>query len=116
MTLPELQSCLDRLGVKLSLKLVVDAPARVISPEIKAALATHKPRLLVLLAHLEVHHGPPTTSAPASLSRSASGPVSPTWPERGPRDFRRGDRWLPWHFADDPRPEEPAAGLGEDSR
>jgi hypothetical protein len=48
-TLPELQSCLERLGVKLSLRLVVDAPAGAMTPEVKEALATHKPSLLVLL-------------------------------------------------------------------
>jgi hypothetical protein len=50
MTFPELQSCLDRLGVKLSIRLVVDAPAGAMTPEVKDALATHKPTLLALLA------------------------------------------------------------------
>jgi hypothetical protein len=46
MTLPELQSCLDSLGAKLSLRLVVDAPAGVITAELRDALATHKGDLL----------------------------------------------------------------------
>jgi hypothetical protein len=50
MTLPELQSCLDHLGVNLSVRLVVDAPAGAMTPEVKEALATHKPTLLALLA------------------------------------------------------------------
>jgi hypothetical protein len=41
---------LDHLGVKLSLRLVVDAPAGVMTEEIKAALAAHKPHLLAMLA------------------------------------------------------------------
>ena len=51
MTLPELQSHLDRLGVRLSVRLVVDAPARAITPEVKEALATHKPALLARLTN-----------------------------------------------------------------
>ena len=50
MTLPELQSCLNSLGIKLSLRLVVDAPAGVMTTELRGALATHKPRLLALLS------------------------------------------------------------------
>jgi hypothetical protein len=50
MNLPELQSCLDRLGVKLSLRLVVDAPTGALTPEIKSALVNHKPDLLSRLA------------------------------------------------------------------
>jgi hypothetical protein len=50
MTLPELQACLERLGVKLSLRLVVDAPAGVVTADIRDALAAHKPRLLTFLS------------------------------------------------------------------
>ena len=53
MTLPDLQAGLDRLGVVLSARgdrLVIDAPAGALTPEIKAALATHKPALLARLA------------------------------------------------------------------
>jgi hypothetical protein len=107
MTLPELSACLESLGVKLSLsgdKLVVDAPANVVTPEVRTALAIHKPALLALLAC-----GPPRarpdspipcsdTEASDAEARSviAAGPTP--LPERGPRDFRLGHRWLPWHF------------------
>jgi hypothetical protein len=50
MNLPELQSCLDHLGVKLSFRLVVDAPVGVMTPQLISALATHKPALLAGLA------------------------------------------------------------------
>jgi hypothetical protein len=46
MTLPELKACLHFSGVTLSLRLHVDAPAGVLTPEIKAALAHHRPVLL----------------------------------------------------------------------
>jgi TubC N-terminal docking domain len=70
MTLPELQSCLDRLGVKLSLRgdrLAVDAPAGVMTEEIKAALAAHKPALLAMLAGLDDRTDPagPTAGEPS---------------------------------------------------
>jgi TubC N-terminal docking domain len=66
MTLPELNACLERLGVKLSLRLVVDAPAGALTPEVKAALATHKPALLALLAGPAP--APPTPDPPGLLS------------------------------------------------
>jgi hypothetical protein len=129
MTLPELQSRLNRLGVKLSLRLVIDAPAGVITPEVKTALANYKPCLLALLAGAEVgidRLKGTEAAAPApeesretnvadempALAASEAQPVfesvvlTPSvtaaatvpWPERGPRDFRLGHRWLPWHF------------------
>jgi len=49
MTLHELNACLDRLEVKLSLRLVVDAPAGTLTSEVRDALATHKPTLLARL-------------------------------------------------------------------
>src|SRR5262245_42412601 len=58
MTLPELQACLVRLGIKLSLRLRVDAPAGVLTEELKAALAAHKPALLSLLAGVDDRPGP----------------------------------------------------------
>jgi hypothetical protein len=45
MTLPELETTLANRGVRL-VRLVVDAPRGVLTPEIKAALATHKSALL----------------------------------------------------------------------
>ena len=71
MTLPELQSCLDHLGVTLSLRLVVDAPAGVLTPEVRSALADHKPALLGLLVGVETESSPPP-----------SAPTVPPWPPR----------------------------------
>ncbi len=50
MTLPELSCRLDELGVLLSVRLVVDAPRGVLTPEITDALKDHKPLLLVWLS------------------------------------------------------------------
>jgi hypothetical protein len=153
MTLFDLQSCLDRLGVKLSARgdrLHFQAPAGALTPEIKAALVLHKP---ALLARLEKEASPTRPSsaqdvgvksgpaiAPESAEAEAveqSAPAEPpALPETaadepsgladgkpgletatpdlpadspalavagpppnhdGPRDFRRGDRWLSWH-------------------
>jgi TubC N-terminal docking domain len=71
MTFPELQSCLDRLGVNLSIRLVVDAPAGAMTPEVKNALATHKPTLLALLAI----GSPPVHPDWERLSRERWGPA-----------------------------------------
>ena len=49
MTLPELMDALEARGVKLSLRLVVDAPRGVVTDQIKTALAAHKPALLARL-------------------------------------------------------------------
>jgi TubC N-terminal docking domain len=46
MTLAELIAALDARGVALSARLVVDAPAGVLTPELREALAEHKPLLL----------------------------------------------------------------------
>jgi hypothetical protein len=46
MTLPDLIAALDARGVRLSARLVVDAPAGVLTPELRDALAAHKPLLL----------------------------------------------------------------------
>ena len=53
MTLTELHALLERLGVELSAsgeRLHYKAPAGALTPEVKAALATHKPALLARLA------------------------------------------------------------------
>jgi hypothetical protein len=50
MTLAILIATLDARGVRLSVRLVVDAPRGVLTPEIKAALADHKSLLLLRLA------------------------------------------------------------------
>jgi hypothetical protein len=46
MTFPDLLRTLDARGVRLSARLVVDAPAGVLTPELCDALAAHKPLLL----------------------------------------------------------------------
>jgi hypothetical protein len=75
-TLPELQSCLDSLGVKVSLRLVVDAPAGAITAELRDALAEHKHALMARL----VEAGPPEAPVP-----EAAAPGPPPWPPRDPR-------------------------------
>jgi TubC N-terminal docking domain len=49
MTLPDLVNALEAKGVRLSLRLVVDAPRGVMTDQIKTALAAHKPTLLARL-------------------------------------------------------------------
>jgi tubulysin polyketide synthase-like protein len=49
MTLSELVETLDVRGVKLTLRLVVDAPRGALTDQIKSALAAHKPSLLARL-------------------------------------------------------------------
>jgi hypothetical protein len=46
MTLAELTAALDAQGVRLPARLVVDAPAGVLTAELHDALAAHKPLLL----------------------------------------------------------------------
>jgi hypothetical protein len=46
MTLTNLTSTLEARGVRLSLRLVVDAPRGAITPELRDALTAHKPLLL----------------------------------------------------------------------
>jgi hypothetical protein len=50
MTLPELMDALYVLRVSLSIRLVVDAPAGVITPEIRQSLADHKTEIVARLA------------------------------------------------------------------
>lgn len=49
------------------------------------------------------HATPNATTAPPFFQSAPPAPLVATeapipWPERGPRDFRLGHRWLPWHF------------------
>jgi hypothetical protein len=114
MTLPELQSCLDSVGVVVTARgdrLVVDAPAGALTPALKSELLAHKPALLGLLAGAP----PPSGAMPTGADRPEVA-SKPPWPaprlladrtpppqalvirtKRGPRDVRSGDRWLPWH-------------------
>jgi hypothetical protein len=50
MTLPDLLDLFSARGVKISLRLRVEAPRSVLTEEIKAALEVHKPLLLMRLA------------------------------------------------------------------
>jgi hypothetical protein len=50
MTLPDLIAALDARGVRLSTRLRVDAPAGVLTPELREALSAHKSALLAQLA------------------------------------------------------------------
>lgn len=50
MTLADLVTAVEASGIRLSLRLVVDAPAGIVGPEIRDALRQHKPHLLVRLA------------------------------------------------------------------
>jgi hypothetical protein len=49
MTLVDLIAALDVRGVRLTARLEVDAPAGVLTPELRAALSAHKPALLARL-------------------------------------------------------------------
>ena len=83
MTLPELADALDSRGVVLSLRLVVDAPAGMLTTEIKAALEAHKPGLVGRLAWVAPWDdpgppAPPPASGPArweDLARQRWGPA-----------------------------------------
>ena len=89
MTLPALQSWMDCLGVRLSLRLVVDAPAGVMTEEVMAALAAHKPRLLAMLGGESPAPWPPR---PAELARW---PIA--WRERWGRLANElEDQGVPW--------------------
>ena len=52
MSLSALTDALSKLGITLSLRLVVDAPAGAMTPGIKEGLAYHKPALLERLGQL----------------------------------------------------------------
>jgi hypothetical protein len=61
MNLPELQTCVVKLGIVLSAvdgKLIVNAPAGVITPELRATLLDHKPALLAHLTGLDRRPAP----------------------------------------------------------
>lgn len=111
MTLPELHALLGRLGIVLSARgdrLHWAAPPGAMTPEVKDALATHKPALLRLLS-APGPAGPPTNALdqvvdriarrrnvpivevdggrivepdPAGLPEGAADPGPPPWPPR----------------------------------
>ncbi|OJW10323.1 MAG: hypothetical protein BGO49_07180 [Planctomycetales bacterium 71-10] len=76
--LPSLLETLESRGVRLSLRLVVDAPAGALDDEARAALAEHRPMIL------------------AKLGRDALWADLSTW------------RWGPAVEGADPGPEEPS--------
>ncbi|WP_165220223.1 hypothetical protein [Aquisphaera insulae] len=49
MTLPDLKDALSLAGVRLSLRLVVDAPRNALTADLRAALVEHKATLLAQL-------------------------------------------------------------------
>jgi hypothetical protein len=75
MTCSELQSHLDLLGVRLSLRLVVDSPAGALTPEVRAALVSHKNTLLALLARADPEPGLPSTPWPPRSAELAHWPI-----------------------------------------
>jgi hypothetical protein len=105
MTLPELLHACESLGVRLSVRLVADAPVGVLTAEHKAAIETHRAALLVHLA--------PAAQPPAGCSTDAIGePLRFLMKilERGPRTVASvyEDAWV---FSVDDRLLPQAAGL-----
>ena len=120
MTLTELHALLERLGVELSARgerLHYKAPAGVLTPEIKAALAAHRPALLALLARADDRTdpaGPPASEPPEPVGSDGPGPppAGRGWRAavaRWPVEWR--ERWgrraneieaggEPWHVAE----------------
>jgi hypothetical protein len=64
MTLPDLMDALDSLGANLSVRLVVDAPAEAITPEIRQALADHKPEIIARVVERDSAQLPRYWTAP----------------------------------------------------
>ena len=97
MTPPELHALLDRLGIVLSVRrdrLHWAAPPGAMTPEIKAALAAHKPALLRLLSGVESPAPPPPPWPPRPLEL-AEWPVE--WRARwGRRANELEDSGIPW--------------------
>jgi TubC N-terminal docking domain len=82
MTLDALAVALDALGVKLTLRVVVEAPAGVLTPEIREALKTHKPGLVARLAMAEVPAIPEGNAPPESEECDTHPPCGPPYPWR----------------------------------
>jgi hypothetical protein len=85
MNLPELVEALEARGVKLSLRLVVDAPRGTLTDDIKAALAAHKPALSARLGR---------EAQWDELSKQRWGPAlhEPEAPEDGPDPYALAER------------------------
>lgn len=81
--LPSLLETLEARGVRLSLRLVVDAPAGALDDEARAALAEHRPMILAALgrdalwAELSAWRwGPAVEGAPPGPEEP---PIDPRW-------------------------------------
>ncbi len=121
-----LQLELARLDVKLSAvgdKLNVNAPAGVLTDAIRTAIRQYKPDLLAQLMTR-----PPAAPTDQAACYGEAKPLLVVFAEdgaskadvwraineglnefaaaesaaTGPRDFQKGDRWLPWHFQPEP--------------
>jgi hypothetical protein len=99
MTLPDLMSTIDALDIKLSLRLVVDAPPGVISEELRDELAAHKPALLYRLGQNALHNrdrqqeqGKPK---PIQLTTTATS-LNPPTPVKAPGIASNGPDGLDW--------------------
>ena len=60
MTLSELMDALDVRGIRLAVRLVVDAPSGSITPEIRRSLADHKSAIITRLANRDTRRPCPT--------------------------------------------------------
>jgi hypothetical protein len=87
MTLPDVIAAVDGRGVKLSLRLVVDAPRGAMTDELRRALADHKPSLLARLGReaeweylSTLRWGPALSDQPEDLE---DGPYPYALAERG---------------------------------
>jgi hypothetical protein len=96
MTLPQLQSRLVRLGIILSAledELVVDAPVGVLTPDLKAALVTHKAALLGQLTGVVPRSAP--SAGAGWRQRVACWPVEwrQRWADRAEACQAAGTAW-----------------------
>src|SRR5262245_37809376 len=81
MTLRELHALLGRLEIVLSVhgdRLHYQAPPGAMTPEVKTALATHKPALMRLLSAVE-SPAPPPPPWPPRPAELAGPPIPPEW-------------------------------------
>jgi hypothetical protein len=96
MTISQLLERCELCGITLSArdgKLIATAMPGVVTPEAKAAIQAHKPALLLMLADDQAK----PRSQPVEPATRSVPSTSVVTPDRGPRDVRRGDKWLPFH-------------------
>ena len=81
MTASSLLSQLRELGVEIKVsaddRLVIDAPRGAITPELRSALASHKPELLQILKAEQTAKVAATTPGPQEPVAAVATPVSP---------------------------------------